>query len=186
VKGEDMRKVMLVCLLICCMSILVNCSPRRTYVPPPQSKEIWSIEPIFNPVDNKDFAVSIIPEYWSSYRQGYGWHAFKLSVTNKTNRNIEIVWDKTLFISNGSTNGRFMFEGVVYKERNNPRPNDLVFGNTTFKKLILPNNLVEFFPSRGLGWIHNIIQPGETGVYITIKVEEKEIGEKVLVNMRKE
>ena len=181
-----MRKAMVVCVLVCCMSFLVGCPHRQTYVPQPEEKETWSYDSVSNPVDNKDFTVSITPEYWSSYRRGHGWHAFNLSVTNKKNRNIEIVWDKTLFILKGSTNGRFMFDGVVYKERNNTRPNDIVFGNTTFNRLILPNNLVEYINSPGLGWFHNTIQPGEDGIYITFKVEEKEIGEKVSVNIRKE
>lgn len=179
-----MRKSMVVCMLVCCIAFLVGCPHRHAYVPEPEEK--WSYDSISNKIDNKDLTISITPEYWSSYRRGYGWHSFNLSVTNKTNRNIEIVWDKTLFISKGSTNGRFMFDGVVYKERNNPRPNDIVFGNTTFNRLILPNNLVEFLGASSIGWFHNIIQPGENGIYITLKVDEKEVAETVLVNIRKE
>lgn len=180
-----MKKIMLVFAAVMLMLVMVSsCLQRQVYAPDPP--EAWSYKSISNPADNKDLTVSITPAYWSSYRQGYGWHAFDLSVVNKTNKNIEIVWDKTLFISDGSTRGRFMFEGVVYKERNDPKPNDVVFANSTFTRLILPCALVEYLGASSIGWFHHIIPPGETGAYITVKVDNNEISEKVLINIRKE
>lgn len=187
-----MKKIMLVFAVMLMLVMVSSCLQRQVYAPDPP--EAWSYKSISNPADNKNFTVSITPAYWSSYRQGYGWHAFDLSVVNKTNKNIEIVWDKTLFISDGSTRGRFMFEGVVYKERNDPKPNDVVFANSTFTRLILPCALVEYMSAISIGgriqypakWFHHIIPPGETGAYITVKVDNNEISEKVLINIRKE
>jgi len=181
-----MRKITVTFMLICCMFIMVGCGSRH-YVPTaPEVKETWSYSPTSNPIVKEDYAISITPAYWSTYRKGHGWHCFALTVENKTAKNIEIVWDKTLFVTNGATSGRFMFEGVVYKERNNSRANDIVFGNTTLNKLILPNNLVAYLGGRSIGWFHHLMPQGENGIYITLKVDDKEIGEKVLVNIRKE
>ncbi|MFH2046206.1 MAG: hypothetical protein ABIK92_13780 [Pseudomonadota bacterium] len=182
-----MRKTMVVYMLICCLAVLVSCRHQGAYVPyTPDPQETWSYSSITSPVVTNDYTISIVPEYWGSYRRNFGWQCFALSVENKTDKNIEIVWDKTLFVTKGSTSGRFMFDGVIYKDRNNPKPNDIVFGNTTLTKLILPNNLLEYIRGSSMGWLHNIIPQGETGIYITIKIDEKEIGEKVIVNISKE
>lgn len=149
----------------------------------PQPMESWTYSDASKPIINKDYAISITPEYWSSYRRDFGWQCFKLSVENKTKKNIEIVWDKTFFVTNGSTSGGFMFDGIIYRDRNNQKPNDIVFGNSTFNRLILPNNLLEYIAS--VGWLHKIIPPGETGVYITMIVDGKEINERVIINIQK-
>jgi len=73
-----------------------------------------------------------------------------LTIRNKTNKNIELNWNKTLYITGGQTSGGFMFEGVVYAERNNPKPADLIFGNSTFTKEISPSNLVDYETGRPL------------------------------------
>ena len=59
VKGEDMRKAMVVCVFFCCMSIFVGCPPRQTYVPRPEPKETWSYSSISNPIINNDYTISI-------------------------------------------------------------------------------------------------------------------------------
>lgn len=64
-----------------------------------------------------------------------------LVIRNKTNSNLEVNWNKTLFITNGQTSGGFIFEGVVYKDRNNQKAPDIVFANGSMTKTIWPNNL---------------------------------------------
>lgn len=107
--------------------------------------------------------------------------SFLLSIQNKTAQDIEVDWNRTLYIGSGTTSGGFMFEGVVYANRNNPKPPDVVFANSQFSKTIFPSNLVSFTSGRYGGWSHDSIGYGETGVYLTVKVGNEEIKEKIIV-----
>lgn len=134
-----------------------------------------TITPIFgNNIGSIGFATGIV------YKGGC--NAFNLEIQNKTDKNIEINWNKTMYISNGQTSGNFMYEGVIYSERNNPRPPDFVFAKSKFSKTIYPNNLVIYWDVN-LGWRHEFMGDGENGVYLTILVEGKEIGEKITINI---
>ncbi len=107
--------------------------------------------------------------------------AFDLTIKNKTDKDLEIDWNKTLYIDSGTTSGGFMFEGVVYMKRNDPKPPDVVFAHGTFSKIIYPNNLVSFVSGRYGGWTNGSLGFGETGVYLTVGVEGKEMHEKIIV-----
>lgn len=108
--------------------------------------------------------------------------SFLLTIQNRTSQDLEIDWNKTLFIESGTTSGGFMFEGVVYTNRSNPKPPDVVFGRSEFTKTIYPNKLVSFTSGKYGGWNHDSITYSATGVYLTIKVGSEEIKEKILVN----
>jgi len=142
-------------------------------------KYTWKIEPFSQKVENEYFSASISPTAFDYTWNGY--EAFELTVKNKTGLDIELDWNKTIYIENNQTKGGFMFEGVVYKDRNNPKPPDIIFAGADFKKTIWPNTLVSFYRS----WSHEIIPPGQNGVYITIKTNENEIKEKIILNMSK-
>lgn len=114
------------------------------------------------------------------------YEGFELSVSNKTDSDIEIVWNKTLFIKDGVTNGGFMFTGVVYEDRNDPKPSDVVFAHDTFSKCIWPCNLVMFTGTSAPllpqnTWWHRTILAGEHGVYLTLKVADHEVHEKLTI-----
>lgn len=110
-------------------------------------------------------------------------NSFLLSIRNKTAQDLEVDWNKTLYISAGATSGGFMFEGIVYSKRNEPKPADVVFANGNFSKWISPNNLVSFTSGRYGGWSHDPIGYGETGVYLTVRAGNEEIKEKILVKV---
>lgn len=77
-----------------------------------------------------------------------------------------------------------MFEGVVYKDRNNPKPPDVVFANGTLSKKIWPANLVSFSSGRyGGGWQHSPMEPGQNGVYLSLLIDGKEINERMIMRM---
>lgn len=131
---------------------------------------VWAYEPIRSTAETKDYLVTITPSGLHAY------NAFNLSVRNKSSKNIEINWNKTLYISDGITSGGFMFEGVVYKDRNNPKQSDIVFPGVEFRKTIFPNSLVNF----SLGnWRHPLMKEGEHGVYIVLLIDGKESSEKL-------
>jgi len=74
-----------------------------------------------------------------------------------------------------------MFEGTVYRDRNNPKPPDVIFAGSTFSKTIWPSNLVHFSGGRYASWMHENMPAGENGVYLTIKVGGEEIRDKLTV-----
>lgn len=145
-------------------------------LPPPQQ---WTSEPPMVTVDKELYTVTVAPGC-----RDFGCKAFALTLMNKTDKNLEIDWNKTLFITRGQTSGGFMFEGVVYKDRQNPKPPDIVFPGSTLGKVLWPNNLVNFSGGRyGTGWEHQSMSPGETGVYLTVVVDGKEMNEKLTTTL---
>lgn len=136
----------------------------------------------FNKVDttstiNKDLEIELTPT-GKSYIAGYS--AFILNIKNNTNRDMELDWNKTNFIKDGNTSGTFMFEGVVYKDRNAPKANDIIFANSNFSKTIYPNNFVTF---DSYGWAHTGTGLGTQGAYLSIVDGKDTIKQKVLINI---
>lgn len=103
--------------------------------------------------------------------------AWILEVKNLYNDDIQINWDKTLFINNGQTDGGFMFHGVVYRDRHNQKPNDIVFVKGTLEKKIFPNNKVSMEDE----WTHDYLY-GDCGVYLVVEAGGKLLKSKLLMN----
>jgi len=100
---------------------------------------------------------------------------FTLSITNKTNSNIVINWNKTYYVRSNQTQGGFMYGGIQYVSRNNPRQNDVIFPNGSYTQKIFPNNLVDYSSASGSGWYHKSIPLGVNGIYLTLIINGKEV-----------
>ena len=135
-----------------------------------QPEKIWAFESIRSLAENPDYVISITPSGTHAY------NGFNLTVRNKSSKNIEVNWNKTLYVANGVTSGGFMFEGVVYKDRNNPKQSDIVFPGVEFNKTIYPNSLVQF--SFG-NWRHPLMNEGEHGAVVTLTIDGKDVGERL-------
>jgi hypothetical protein len=166
--GVEMRRIKFVGVVFG-LSLLFGCVGLTPRAP-------WTSAPYQATADNSIFNATIKPVC-----TGYGCPAFVLSIENKTDKNLELDWNKTLYVSGGQTSGGFMFEGVVYKDRNNPKPPDVIFEKGSLTKTIWPNNLVEFSSGRYGGWRNESMPVGENGIYLTIVVEGKEMHEKLTV-----
>ena len=111
---------------------------------------------------------------------------FRLSVTNKTKSDMRVVWNDSYFIENGKTNGTFMFEGIRYIDRNNPKQDWLIFQQASDSKDIYPTAKVDnlgydtLATQMGLptGWHHFPMDIGTYGAYIKI------VGKGINKNMR--
>lgn len=134
---------------------------------------VWKSEPSKRSVDNEFFIAEISPEACDVL----GCAAFRLSIKNKTNMSLEVNWNKTLYIFQNQTFGNFMFKEVSYKERDNPRPPDVISPGGELLKSIWPNNLIGFFGGKYNGWGHKPMPSGENGIYLTVVVEGREINE---------
>ncbi len=165
------RFASLVVSAVIAVTVLIGCAMGPRYV--------WNSAPETRTVSNDIFDAQLSPVCTSS-----GCVSFVLTIKNKSDKNIELNWNKTLFISGGQTSGGFMFEGVVYKDRNNPKSPDMIFAKGNLVKTIYPNNMVDFSGGKyGTGWYNAPMGSGENGVYLATLVDGKEINEKLTVNI---
>ena len=101
-----------------------------------------------------------------------------LTIHNNTDEDLELNWNKTVFIEDGKTAGKFMFNGVVFSKRNETKANDIIFAGGNFEKNIYPNSKVYLIK----GWGHSIIGYGVVGASLYIESESGNFREKVLVD----
>jgi hypothetical protein len=101
----------------------------------PRYKYDWKVEPPSQHVENDYFYVTLAPY---KYRWGDcpGHTAFKLAIKNRTSGDMELDWNKTLYIENGQSNSGLMFEGIIFRDRNNSKQPDIIFANTEFIKYV--------------------------------------------------
>ena len=139
----------------------------------------WQATPVIPNAGNDyfDARIETVSHYTGAYING-----FKLTVANKSDKDIEIDWNKTLYLYKAQTHGGFMFEGIVYTDRNNPKSPDMVFANSTLTKTIYPNNRVSFggYPAQ---WSNDPLQEGENGVYLTMRCNGQEVHEKLVMGI---
>ena len=166
-----MRKLLNICLISIVVLLIQGCSISKSYM----------YEPTITKSKNTDIKISLVPIN-PSMRAGFS--AFRLKVNNIGNDDIEIDWNKTYFIERGRTAGTFMFEGIVYKDRNNQKPSDIVFSKNQFSKIIYPNNYVVLNRGTYSSWGHRGFGTGTFGIYLTLKNNNKEIKEKVFVEIK--
>lgn len=134
-------------------------------------------EPSNNDTFDATVSLSSCNELWGTCK------AFFLVVKNKTNKDMELNWNKTLFIDHGQTSGRFMLEGTQYSNRNNERSSDVIFAGGTLRKNIWPNSLVYYSNVGGRfgGWTNlEIPKNREIGIYLTIDIDGVEVNRKII------
>lgn len=138
---------------------------------------IWKSDPEVRSVSNEYFDAAITPKDTYMGVLGDGFNAFILHITNKTDKNIELNWSKTLYMYREQTAGGFMIEGILYKDRNDYwKIPDILFPRIAFTKVILPSVLVE-------GTINTPMRSGVNGIYLSFIVDGKEFNEKLSVNL---
>ena len=117
--------------------------------------------------------------------------SFRLSVTNKTDKDFEIDWNKTKYVHNGRTRGGFVFKGIKPEDiRNSTIPADTILGEDTFSKVISPYKLLARAPLResSVGATESTIYPGilptgENGILLVIRQNGKEVVERITLTI---
>ncbi|MFZ5570418.1 MAG: hypothetical protein ACOZF0_08435 [Thermodesulfobacteriota bacterium] len=135
-------------------------------------------EPRYQFIDTELYYVSITPIRSRDYH-----YAFRLIVKNKTIEEMEIDWNKTFYLEGDAPSGGFMFDGIAYSERENPKERCKVAANDIFIKTLWPNVLV----SRKKDWFHQPLESGRHGIEITLIVNRKQVcKERLLLNIIRE
>ena len=117
---------------------------------------------------------------------------FHLTVTNKSNKDLQIDWNKTRYLYNGKPYGVFVFKGIEPKDiKNWTIPPDVIRPEATFSKEIAPYKLLARAPirERKVGTDEPAIHPGpipagKSGILLVVRQAGKEIVEKMTVTIR--
>lgn len=108
---------------------------------------------------------------------------FQLTISNKTDEELIIDWNKTQYLRNGSPNGVFIFQGITPDDiRNLTIPKEIIPAGGTFTKVVAPHSLVAWTPLGGRttddGRINpGIIPPGRNGMVLVVLKDGEEITE---------
>ena len=117
--------------------------------------------------------------------------SFRLSVTNRTGKDFEIDWNKTLYIHNGRTRGGFVFKGIKPEDiRDSTIPPDAILAGVTFSKVISPFKMLARPPLRdpGVEATKSTISPGilptgENGILLVVRQNWKEVVERITLTI---
>lgn len=146
-----MKKLFLLLMAVACLG-LAGCFRAPTFTVD-TSKSTYNDDTVF---------VSIEP-----IQAGYFYNSFLLEITNKTEKPLKLSWNNSYFIDNGEAKGGFMFEGVMYIKRDDPKQDLLILPKSTVSKYIYPS--VNITSYSGM-WFHQKIN-GECGAYLSITGE---------------
>ena len=117
--------------------------------------------------------------------------SFHLTVTNKSDNNLKINWNKTRYIHNGRRYGVFVFKGIKPEDiKNLTIPPDIIPAGDTFSKVISPYKLLALAPIRdtGKGLAESGINPGiipngKNGILLVVSQNRKEVVEQLSLNI---
>ena len=115
--------------------------------------------------------------------------SFRLTITNKTDKDLEIDWNKTRYIYNGRLHGGLIFKGIKPEDiKSLTIPADIIPAGHTFSKVISPFILLARAPIRKRDTSEPAISPGimptgENGIMLVVMLDGKEIIEKMSVSI---
>ena len=171
-----MRKDIMVGMIVF-MMIVPACVPTKT----------WTSHPEIQSSGNKYYDIQFEP----LKKDNNFFEFFLLTVSNKSDKDLEIDWNRTRYIYNGKLYGGFAFEGIRPEDiKNSTIPSTIILKGSRFSKEIAPIKLIAFVPLRDkrLGPDHSGISPGplpagENGIFLVIRQNGKEVREKIALNI---
>jgi hypothetical protein len=147
---------------------------------------VWTSTPVLQTASNEHFEAELEPLLKVEEKF---FNAFRLVITNKTNHNLTIDWEKTRYICNGQNRGGFAFDGLTAENINNPPP-DTISPDGTLEKVIWPVKLIGYerldSPNVKIGdsgFSRGIIPEGKNSVDLVIRQNSQEIREKITLNI---
>ena len=168
------------CSILFLLVLLIGCAPAKkvkswTSIPPVQKGENRYVNAWLEPQKrDKKFFVS-----------------FRLSIKNKTDKELKIDWNKTRYLHKGKPYGVFAFKGIdpaTIKDQS--IPSDSIAPGDTFSKEIFPANLIAFTPMReevldkkGKGLYPGPIPAGKNGIYLVVWQGGEEVHTELTVNI---
>ncbi|MGA9178164.1 MAG: hypothetical protein WBZ05_13065 [Desulfobacterales bacterium] len=168
-------KIVLILICIVTLTIAAGCAPTLVSISTPQIRT----------VENSYYTAQFEP-----LAEGKNYFdRFRLQVTNKTGKDLEIDWNKTRYIYNGRDIGVFVFKGIQPENiKNSTIPPDTISAGQSFSKDISPLKLLAREPLTGKGArageiTFGPIPVGESGIFLFIRQNGNTIKEKIAVKI---
>ena len=148
---------------------------------------VWRSTPTVQNAENEYYEAQLEP-----LTMGHKFFvSFRLSVTNRTGKDFEIDWNKTLYIHNGRTRGGFVFKGIKPEDiRDSTIPPDAILAGVTFSKVISPFKMLARPPLRdpGVEATESTIYPGilptgQNGILVVVRQNGKEVVQKITLTI---
>ncbi|UCG12867.1 MAG: hypothetical protein JSU72_20775 [Deltaproteobacteria bacterium] len=148
---------------------------------------VWRSTPIVQNAENEYYEAQLEP-----LTRGHKFFvSFRLSVTNRTHKNLEIDWNMTRYIHNGRTRGGFVFKGIKPEDIGGSTiPPDAILAGVTFSKVISPFKMLARPPLRDphVESTESTIYPGilptgENGILLVIRQNGKEVVERITLTI---
>jgi hypothetical protein len=168
-------KIVLILICIVTLTIAAGCAPTLVSISTPQIRT----------VENSYYTAQFEP-----LAEGKNYFdRFRLQVTNKTGKDLEIDWNKTRYIYNGRDIGVFVFKGIQPENiKDSTIPPDTISAGKSFSKDISPLKLLAREPLTGKGAkageiTFGPIPVGESGIFLFIRQNGNTIKEKIAVKI---
>ena len=161
--------------IACVILFLIGCATVR----------VWTSTPSIQKTGNDFFDAVFQPQLAEG--QNY-FSTFRLTITNKTDKDMQIDWVKTRYLHNGQERDGFAFEGITKENINNP-PSDTVSPGQTFSKTIYPITIIGWQRATAIvkpgdqSFSVGVLPEGENGILLIVKQAGKEIREKITLNL---
>jgi hypothetical protein len=147
---------------------------------------VWTSTPVLQTANNPYFEAELEPLLKVEEKF---FNAFRLVITNKTNDNLIIDWEKTRYIHDGQNRGGFAFDGLTADNINNPPP-ETISADGTFEKVIWPVTLIGYerldspnVKIGGSGFSRGVLPEGENSVDLVVRRNKQEIREIIKLNI---
>jgi hypothetical protein len=112
--------------------------------------------------------------------------SFRLMVANRTDKSLEIDWNRTRYVESGIRHGGFVWEGIDPKQvREASVPPDIISPGNTFSRVIFPHKKIAYAPGYQRGWKlqGGLIPEGENGIDLVVKQNGRVIRHRITVRI---
>ena len=162
-----MRKRSFLYVFFGCLLVVVACA----------SKQLWKSHPNMQQASNEYYAATISPIYIFN-----GYKGFMLYIHNKSTEDLEVDWENTFYIYNGKERGGFISKDMRSGDK---LKTPAIISGSLFSKEIFPRELSEYSTMLG-STVYNPMEPGENGVFLSVKVGGKKVTETLTLNFSEE
>ena len=149
--------------------------------------EVYSSNPEAQRTSNDYFVAELKPQL----KEGQGFFVtFRLVLTNKTKKELNLDWENTFYLLNSREKGRFLWEGVTWDGLKEKRGQPLVpiAAGDTLTAVIFPKQLLGRASGTapgGVQYTQGGLPEGENGIGLVVRQNGKVIREKMVVTISK-
>ena len=135
----------------------------------PSSTISWRSAPEIQTASNEYCEAQLEPV---TTGKGPFFDSFRLMVTNKTDKEMQIDWNRTRYVESGIRHGGFVWQGINPDHvREASVPPEVISPGGTFSRVIFPHKKIAYAPGYQRGWKlqGGKIPEGENGIDLVVK-----------------